>query len=297
MKKLTFFVIFTLFFHYSIAQENSSDGNDNLLLTIIDIQVKNKPLEQVLDKISKKYDIRFSYNPQSIPVDKPITLDFKSVPLQQTLDAIFKDTPIKYELIGQYIILTEDENKDEHGVSTIFNGRVFSQSDSLPLPLVHVYFEKDYVGVVSDYEGYFDINFKDYAPEDTLIFSMVGYQSQRATLETLISQMDFQLYLADSIYALEEFAIEAKQSKLRAFFQKLRLGKRISFMFKTFKVKIKRLFASINIPGFKEKLALRLRIKQLIAELQALMQELKGGKNEKKIQKILEQIEDLYKYT
>ena len=272
------------------------ESDENVLQTKIDLEVKEKSLEDILHKISQKYDIRFSYNPQSIPTEKKITLSFKDVSLQKTLDAILQDTPVKYEIVGGYIILTEDQSKSKSEEDLISSGRVFSQSDSLPLPLVHIYFVKDFAGTVSDYEGYFHINFKDHQPQDTLTFSMVGYQSYYIQLKTLISEDEFELYLADSVYVLEDIAIEGKQSKFRAFFQELKLGKRVKFMFKNLKVKIKRLFASIDIPGIKEKIALRLRIKQLIEELQILIQELKMDKDEKRVRKIMEQIDELYKY-
>ena len=292
MKKLAFSVLYLLLVYQAQAQENK-----DILQTLIDIQVKNKSLEEILNKIQNKYKIRFSYNPQSIPTEQKITLNLRKTPLEQVFDTLFKNIPVKYERIGQYIILTEDEDMIQNQDTVmVFSGRVFSQSDSLPLPLVHVYFKKDYVGAVSDYEGYFYINFKKKQEQDTLVFSMVGYQSYSTTLASIVKIPDFKFYMADSVYVLEDIAIEGKQNKIKVFFQKLRLGKRVSFMFKKLKVKVKKIFASINTPNIREKITLKLKLRKLIEELQAIVQEFKRDNDEKQIRKIMEQIDDVYTY-
>ena len=47
----------------------------------ITIKAKNQPLGEVIEQISKKGNILFSFNPQSIPVDKKITVNARNTEL------------------------------------------------------------------------------------------------------------------------------------------------------------------------------------------------------------------------
>ncbi|MDX2303533.1 MAG: STN and carboxypeptidase regulatory-like domain-containing protein [Microscillaceae bacterium] len=290
MKKLTFIFLCSLTSTFVQAQ-----NQENILLIPITIQSSNQTIEQILRKISSAYDIHFSYNPEFIPIRQKVRLQLKQTPLEKALDSLFYGIPVRYEVLNRYLILSEESTNGKDKLeSTLLTGRILSRSDSLPLPLVHVYFEKNLIGVVSDYEGYFKLDFRDYTLQDTLTFSMVGYQRHQSTIQNLLDQENLQLYLADSIYTLQNIDIEPKKRKIKTFFKDLKLVSKVKLLYKSMKVKVNKLLSKANIQNAKDKLSLRRRLQELIAELQELLQDLKFEQDDKKIQKIMQQIQEAY---
>jgi hypothetical protein len=71
----------------------------------ITIKAKNQPLGEVIGQISKKGDILFSFSPQSIPVDRKITILARNTSLLRIFELVFTANGIDYILSEKQVIL------------------------------------------------------------------------------------------------------------------------------------------------------------------------------------------------
>jgi hypothetical protein len=71
----------------------------------ITIEARDQPLGEVIRQIGEKGDILFSYNPQSIPVNKIITVVARKTPLSKIFERVFSSNGIDFTLSEKQIIL------------------------------------------------------------------------------------------------------------------------------------------------------------------------------------------------
>ncbi len=77
----------------------------------VSLSYEQARLGKVLKDISKRYDVRFSYSRDFIPVGKRMSLDVQNEPLKDALDELFAPTQIRYLAIGSQIVLKRDPKK------------------------------------------------------------------------------------------------------------------------------------------------------------------------------------------
>jgi len=63
------------------------------------------PLEDVLQDLSRRYGLRFAYSPQYLPMKQAVTLHLPPTPMADFLKQLFAPLPIRYQLVGQQIVL------------------------------------------------------------------------------------------------------------------------------------------------------------------------------------------------
>lgn len=71
----------------------------------------NQRLEDVLEDLSARYDVRFAYSKEMIPVDQEISVRVKEKPLYAALDDLFAYTPVVYAPMAGQVMLRTDRNK------------------------------------------------------------------------------------------------------------------------------------------------------------------------------------------
>src|SRR5690606_25122283 len=77
----------------------------NVLDQKITVTVNNKQIRQVLREIEKSVDIRFTYNPQAIPIATKVTVAFENRTLREILEEMLTPFDVSFILNGSYIIL------------------------------------------------------------------------------------------------------------------------------------------------------------------------------------------------
>ncbi|WP_051360075.1 TonB-dependent receptor [Adhaeribacter aquaticus] len=77
----------------------------NILNQKVSIHQVNSSVSEVLEALSTKYNLSFSYSEDLVPLKEKITIKGDGLPLHQVLGIIFKDTGIRYVLIGKQIVL------------------------------------------------------------------------------------------------------------------------------------------------------------------------------------------------
>ena len=203
--KLIFFTYFLVVSSICIAQTNQ-----DILTEKVTLSTEKATVQSVLNELSKKYRIRFSYEPTKIPLQKQITLPQKEMPLKDVLITVFKDTEIEYTVHAQVIILTKrllpstggSVKKNEFYA---LKGLVVEKSTGTPLPFVNVYMPGIGKGTISDSNGIYQIS--NIAPGDYEIkFSFIGYKGVEKFL-SLTSDVELNIFMEGTFTELQAVTV------------------------------------------------------------------------------------------
>lgn len=169
----------------SLANEVNAQ---EILKQKVSVRVENQGVRQALTVIEKQIKIRFAYRPTAFPADRKITLIASNEPLSEVLGKLTRTLRLRYEIIGQQIILTPE--KEATPVRT--SSGVLPREVSIPLarkvagivndesgaglPGVSVVVKGTTRGTTTNSDGRFDVE----VPNDnaTLVFSYLGYITQ-----------------------------------------------------------------------------------------------------------------------
>ncbi len=105
MKKVLFILVILSFNLCRLSAQQMSQ--------LVTLDYDKVPLGRVLDDISGRYAVFFSYSADFIPIDKPISISVKNYPLEVVLDELFEASPIVYKEIAGQIVLRLDRGKQE----------------------------------------------------------------------------------------------------------------------------------------------------------------------------------------
>src|SRR5690606_29975639 len=81
----------------AMASHGSSNGQE-ILDKVISISVENAKVKTALAEIERLASIKFTYNPQSIPINRKISADFENEKLSNVLNGLLTPLRIQYEL-------------------------------------------------------------------------------------------------------------------------------------------------------------------------------------------------------
>jgi TonB-linked SusC/RagA family outer membrane protein len=166
--------------HSATAQE--------LLNRKVTLTYENQSIRKIFDKIEKQTDVRFAYRPSILPSDYKVSVMVISAPLSEVLDKVVTPLNLKYDVVGQQIILSpatvtpgkKDESLDRRSIEAISNEQTISGKVSdekgVGLPGVSVVIKGTQQGTTTNLEGVYTIN----SPKENLqlIFSYVGFITQ-----------------------------------------------------------------------------------------------------------------------
>ena len=170
----------------------------------VTLDLQNRQVKSILSAVAKEASVRFTYNPNSINVDRKISIQVNDRTLEEVLQEIFGPHVI-FELVGTEIILKE-KAAEHRGVSTqvaIHNVRGKVTDDSgQPIPGVSVIEKGTVNGTATDAEGQYTINVE--GDDAILVFSSIGFVSQEISVagRSLID-----LTLIEDVQSLEEIVV------------------------------------------------------------------------------------------
>lgn len=99
----------------------------------------NEPIENIINDISRKYSVQFSYSRDFVPLDQRVSVSVKNQPLSVALDEVFHSTPIEYAAIGDQVALRPDRRKNQQLTSIeTLRGKVRQTSPIYPNPVTEV---------------------------------------------------------------------------------------------------------------------------------------------------------------
>lgn len=122
----------------------------------INIKSSNWSFNGILQHLTENYSLSFSYSPESITDNQPITLSIKTVFLNELLSEIAKQSQLEYKLIGGQIVFRKPVFVDSSKTGFIA-GIVVDSATHEPLSYANVYLNKSALGVTTDLKGKFTL--------------------------------------------------------------------------------------------------------------------------------------------
>ncbi|HEV7350294.1 TonB-dependent receptor [Telluribacter sp.] len=168
----------------SLAREASAQ---ELLQMRVNLKIQNQEVRQVLTAIERQTKVKFAYRPKLVPASQRITITSTNESLAEVLDKITRPLQLKYEVVGQQIILSP--RPDSNSSSSInllqrsvtvpadrrITGRVTDETNT-GLPGVSIIVKGTSRGTTTNVNGDFDLNVPENNP--VLVISFVGYLTQ-----------------------------------------------------------------------------------------------------------------------
>lgn len=141
--------------------------------TIVSYWGYKKELRKVLSDLTEQTKINISYDASLIPKEKKVLVNVKSKSLGYTLNQILRGTGLRYKIIGNQLVIVEDEFgsllDDEFTISGIIQDSITNEK----LIYANVYLGNGNQGVESNEFGYYTIQVPK--GNQSLNVSYVGY--------------------------------------------------------------------------------------------------------------------------
>lgn len=194
-----------LFSGLAIASPENSFGQ-TVLDEVISIKVENERVKTILSQIEKSIETKFAYNPQSIPVNRKVTLSLENEKLADVLDRLLSPFEVQFEVSGDFIILSRrgpaDSSEGRTSAAIIPVSGTVTDEKGEALPGVNVLVKGTTIGTTTDAAGKYALEVPD--ASSILVFSFIGYVSQEVQVgnRTVID-----LTLAQDVQALEEVVV------------------------------------------------------------------------------------------
>jgi hypothetical protein len=185
----------------SSAQKKISD----IKLTI---EINNVPLSQLLEEISKRSNIPFSYNPKKIPSDQKINYKATNKTLPLILDELSEQFGLKYMMVENQIILKPEKKSDKTSSSPIytFSGNIKDKNSGEALIGATLFIKDLRTGAVTNPFGFFSMTL----PKGTytVTCSFVGYKELTTTVD-LVTSIKQDIKLTEEPPVLKEIIVSS----------------------------------------------------------------------------------------
>lgn len=205
--KMKFLMMFMLLAICQVSAEVKSQE------TSLSIKMTNVSLIDVLKQIESQsgYTCLYSYN--DVVKVPNLTIDMKNVPIERVLDVCLKGTKLGYKIVDQTIVIRNQnevtQKKDEVKGRTI-TGKV-TDIRKEPLPGVSVLVKGTTLGVVSDVNGKFRISIPVAQKDISLIFSFIGMKTQTIKIA---DQDSLSVVMEENAQELDEVTISTGYYKV-----------------------------------------------------------------------------------
>lgn len=208
---LILFVVFFISHHFTQSQNQ-----------------KYVPLAKVLDDISEKHNVFFTYNPLSIKIITVAAAPFKDLSLKKSLSLLEKTTPYSIDYLGNnyYVLYISSSKKigqinnynSKNAISNPTDSIVTKQSKNIirgivldqfyqPIQKTNVIEEHTQNGTITKNDGTFELELFE---SNSLIFSHIGYKTQIIAPDTHF----LKVFLKSGI-ELDEVLIVGSRNKRR----------------------------------------------------------------------------------
>jgi TonB-linked SusC/RagA family outer membrane protein len=183
----------------------------------VTLHLVNAPLATVLNDLSKQTHYKFFYSDNVTDPNQKVTLDVVNEPLNEVLDQIFKGTKIGFQLKNNQILLfkkimesNSNANNPQQGEMRKITGKVTDEKGEA-MPGVTIVEKGTTTGTITDTNG--NYSFPKTSPNDILVFSFVGMQSQEVSVG---NKNVINVALSESTTSLNEVVVVGYGTKLKS---------------------------------------------------------------------------------
>jgi hypothetical protein len=162
----------------SFGTGSSNTAPTKIVNRIISVDVKNKPLGDVLKLIEQKAYFKFSYNAEILDESKLVSLFVDKQTVAVALKQLFNET-IRYKEAGNHIILLKNDAVktvvEDKNDTYYFSGKITDAITGAPISGASVYEVEARQASVSDANGNYHLILPKTETMHGLYFSKVGY--------------------------------------------------------------------------------------------------------------------------
>lgn len=173
----------------------------------VTLNADNQKIKNVLTSIEKSVRVKFSYNPQSISVDKKVSFEYHNRKLGEILEEVLSQANLTFEEVGNYIVITDKSSSiDQSSVVTDYGAFTVAgtvkDEQGIALPGVNVIIKQSTIGTTTDANGNYTLN----VPEgtETLIFTFIGYEAQEISIQ---NRSTIDVVMVPDIKSLQEVVV------------------------------------------------------------------------------------------
>lgn len=164
----------------------SASAQHDLPTDKINLTVASMPFRQVLQVLSEKSGLQFSYSPKKIPLTQKITYQGNK-PLMEILDDLMKTTGLEYQYVEKQIVLKPIKKPKRRAGKTL-HGYIKDESNGEALIGATVFIKDLGIGTVSNSYGFYSITLPD--GNYQVVYSYLGFEERvdTITVDTEISR-------------------------------------------------------------------------------------------------------------
>lgn len=191
---MRFIILFVFLFCFQLSAKVYSQKD--IALKFDNQRVK---LSKVFELIESQSSYRFFYNNKQIPVNETVQLKTTGqMTVEEVLQMAFKDLKLNYNILPNNVIIVSPNNQK---ITPVKIKGIVKDSKGLPLPGVTVKIKSMNKGVVTDINGFFDLE----APDDAvLVVSYLGYVTQEVPVA---GKTNLEITMADNAKNLDEVVV------------------------------------------------------------------------------------------
>ncbi len=191
----------------------SGFSQSNILAKSITVQVKNKPLKQVLDQISSQTGLYFSYNPQFIDDKQQVTFIARKKSVDQILKTLSSEFAFSYQLVDNNIILRPRQKIQlstgvQKARKITISGFVQDSASGSVIIGAAVYLDKHLVALSNEY-GFF--SFRAPPGKHLLEINYIGY-SRYSSVVNLSRPQQFTIKMSVSVNNLDYVVVTPEEN-------------------------------------------------------------------------------------
>jgi len=145
----------------------------------ISVSLKNVSVRSAVESIQKEYRYSFTMSTNEVDINRIISVNVKDAPIEKVLDQIFRGQDVSYSINGKNITVTQHSNpvQTQSGGAKlqppVFKGTVYDEN-RVPLAGAAVMESGTTNGVSAGSDGSFTIRTSSQTP--VLVFSFFGYE-------------------------------------------------------------------------------------------------------------------------
>ncbi|TCC88717.1 SusC/RagA family TonB-linked outer membrane protein [Pedobacter frigiditerrae] len=175
--------------------------------TIVNINIKGKPLSSVFKEIEQQTGYKFNYDQNEIDLKQQVNITSKTS-LKATLDALSSQLGLDFGISGSSISVRKGERKTPPQVRLI-SGLVIN--DGLPTPGVNIFKKGTRQGAVTNGEGQFTLRLTGDNLDNTILeFIYIGMQTKEVVLT---KQTYLKVEMTDDVFGMNEVVVTGSYTK------------------------------------------------------------------------------------